>query len=94
MQQERGHALQLDLDEHAEGAEAQLDGGQQFGMLRLTHPQHLTVCGHECGGRDLGREPAVAEPRAVRARARGPRNRLPVDVAHVLQGEAVRREER
>ena len=93
VQHEPRHELQRHLDEHAERAEADAHRRQQLGAFGLAHGDELPRAGHQLRGDDLRREAAEREARAVRAGRRRARDGLPVDVAHVLHGEAVGRQQ-
>ena len=101
LEQVGGDALQRDVHEHperqargenvlAERTEAEAHGGQQLRVLVLADRQQLSGAGHERHRDDLRGEPAERTPGAVRSRGGRTRDGLPVDVSHVLEGQAVR----
>ncbi len=89
VQDECRDALQGDLDEDAEGAEPEGDGGEQLAVLVLVDGQELPVGSDEGRARDLGGD--AAEPGAGAVRAGGDRagDGLAVDVAEVGHRQAV-----
>ncbi len=92
-QQERRHALHRHLDHDAERSQPEPDGGQQLGVLGLADPQDRTVRRHQRDRDELCGEAAEPGSGSMGSRRRRPRDGLPVDVAHVLERQAVRLEE-
>jgi len=93
LQDERGHALDRDVDEDAEGAETEGDRRQELGLVLFVDAQQFAVSGDERRADDLGRDAPEARTGAVRTGRDRAGDRLPVDVAEVLHGQAVGREE-
>src|SRR6185312_5170360 len=93
-QQKRGDALDGDVDEDAQRAEPEARGGKQLRVLGLADPQDRTLGGDKGDSHDLrGESPKLCSGAVGAGRGRAA-DRLPVDVAHVLEGEAVRAEKR
>ncbi len=88
-QAEGGHAAQRHLGDHPERAEPHARGAQQLGLVLLGAVQRGAVGEHERQRGDLRGD--VAQPRAGAVRGGGdrPGDALHVDVAEVLQRQAV-----
>jgi len=90
---ESWNALDGDIDQDAEGAESEGDGGKEVGVLGVAHAQDVAGPRDECGTDDLGGDPAEGSTGPVRPGRDGSRDRLPVDVSEVLHRQAVARED-
>src|SRR5690606_38517268 len=88
---EGGDALEGDLGDDAERPEPD-DGARHRRARALPGPDDGAVAADQLEPDDLRREPAEPGARAVRTRGDGAGDGLDVDVAEVLQTEAVRGE--
>ncbi len=87
----RGHALDREVDQHPECAEAERDGRAAAAGRRCARRSPAAVTSR-CAA-DAGRQPTEAQPGAVGAGRGRTGEGLHVDVAEVLHGEAERPEQ-